>query len=42
MMLDSDNFLEGTGEHRRHIKIFQQEDISNKKVEYYVDQSFQL
>ncbi|MCK5176676.1 MAG: DUF1801 domain-containing protein [Candidatus Aenigmarchaeota archaeon] len=42
MMLDSDNFLEGTGKQRRHLKIFQQKDIENKKVEYYVRQSFKL
>ncbi len=41
-ILDPDNFLEGNGKNMRHLKIFQQKDISNKKVEYYVDQSFQL
>ncbi|MEA3488450.1 MAG: DUF1801 domain-containing protein [Euryarchaeota archaeon] len=37
-----DNFLEGSGKNRRHLKIFQQEDIENKKVEYYINQSFKL
>ncbi len=41
-MPDPDNFLEGSGKYRRHIKIFQQEDIKNKKVEYYIKQSFKL
>ena len=37
---DPENFLEGSGKNRRHLKIFQQEDVKNKKVEYYVSQSF--
>ena len=41
-MQDSDNLLEGSGKKRRHLKIFQQEDIKNKKVEYYVKQSYKL
>ena len=39
---DIDNFLEGSGTNRRHLKIFQKEDIENKKVEYYIKQSFTL
>ncbi len=39
---DSDNFLEGSGKLRRHLKIFKPEDIKKKKVAYYVKQSFQL
>ncbi len=39
---DADNFLEGSGKLRRHLKIYQQKDIKNKKVAYYVKQSFQL
>jgi hypothetical protein len=42
MMIDPDNFLEGIGKYRRHLKIFQREDIKNKKVEYYIKQSFKL
>ena len=38
-MQDPNNFLEGSGKNRRHLKIFQQEDIKNKKVEYYIKQS---
>lgn len=30
---DPDNFLEGGGKYRRHLKIFHYEDIINKKVE---------
>ncbi|MCK4251990.1 DUF1801 domain-containing protein [candidate division WOR-3 bacterium] len=41
-MQDPDNFLEGGGKYKRHLKIFQKEDIKNKKVEYYVKQSFKL
>ena len=40
MMLDPDHFLEGGGKYRRHLKIFEREDIEDKKVEYYVKQSF--
>ena len=39
---DPDNFLEGSGTRRRHLKIFQKEDIKNKKAEYYIKQSFTL
>ncbi len=39
---DADNFLEGSGKLRRHLKIYQQKDIKNNKVAYYVKQSFQL
>ena len=39
---DLDSFLEGSGTNRRHLKIFQKEDIENKKVEYYIKQSFTL
>ena len=41
-MQNPDNFLEGSGANRRHLKIFQQEDIKNKKAEYYIKQSFTL
>ena len=39
---DPENFLEGSGKFRRHLKIFQKEDIKNKKVEYYIKQCFKL
>ncbi len=35
-------FLKEAEKNRRHLKIFQQEDIKNKKVEYYIKQSFKL
>ncbi len=38
-MQDPNNFLGGSGKNRRHLKIFQQEDIKNKKAEYYIKQS---
>lgn len=37
-----DNFLEGGGTNRRHLKIFQKEDIKDKEVEYHIKQSFTL
>ena len=39
---DPDDFLEGSGKYRRHIKILQQEDIKNKKVEYYIKESYKI
>lgn len=42
LISDPNKYLEGNGKYRRHLKIFQQEDIMNKKVEYYVKQSFKL
>ena len=39
---DPDDFLEGSGKNRRHLKIFQQEDFKNQKVEYYIKQSYKL
>lgn len=41
-MLDPSKFLEGSGKHRRHLKIFSKSDIKDKKVKYYVKQSFKL
>ena len=41
-MPDPDNFLEGSGKYRRHLKIYKPEDIKNKKVEYYIQQSFKF
>ena len=41
-MQDPDNFLEGSGTRRRHLKIFRKEDIKKKKTEYYIRQSFTL
>ena len=42
MIPDPDNFLEGTGKYRRHLKIVQHGDIKNKQTEYYIKQSFKL
>ncbi len=41
-MQDPDNFLEGGGKYRRHLKIYLYEDIENRKAEYYIKQSFEL
>jgi len=41
-ILDPDNVLEGTGKYRRHIKVRNKKDIKNKKVAYFVKQSFEL
>ena len=42
MMSDPDKYLEGNGKHRRHLKIFNKNDIKNKKVQFYVSQAFKL
>jgi len=39
---DDDNFLEGNGKFRRHLKIFNKDDIINKKVAYYTKQRYEL
>jgi len=39
-MSDPDRLLEGTGKYRRHLKINKLDDIKNKKIEYYLRQSF--
>jgi hypothetical protein len=41
-MQDKNNFLEGSGKYRRHLKILQQEDVKNKNADYYIKQSFEL
>ena len=41
-MQDQNNFLEGSGKYRRHLKIFQQDDVNNKNAEYYIKQCFKL
>ncbi len=39
-MSDADDLLEGKGKLRRHLKIRTANDIKNKKVEYYLKQSY--
>ena len=39
---DPDDFFEGSGKYRRHIKILQLEDIKTKKVEYFIEESCKL
>ena len=34
--------LEGTGKYRRHLKIYNKEDIEKKKVKDYIQESFKL
>ncbi|MFC3187736.1 DUF1801 domain-containing protein [Shewanella intestini] len=36
---DKDSILEGKGKKRRHLKIYTDEDIALKKVEYFVSQA---
>lgn len=36
---DSDKFLEGGGKYRRHLKLRSLDDITTKKVAYFVDQA---
>ena len=40
LMSDPDKYLEGNGKFRRHIKFFNTKDIKNKKIAFYVSQSF--
>lgn len=39
---DSDKILEGGGKYRRHIRIFEERDIEEKKVVDFVEQYFKL
>lgn len=39
-MSDPDNFLEGKGKFRRHLKIREPNEIKDKKVKYYLSQLF--
>ena len=39
-MSDPDKYLEGGGKYRRHLKLKNFKDIKNKKVEFYLKQSF--
>ena len=39
---DSNNILEGSGKKMKHIKIFNMDDIKDKNVKYYIEESFQL
>jgi hypothetical protein len=39
---DSNNILEGSGKKMKHIKIFNIDDIKEKNVKYYIEESFQL
>ncbi len=41
-MEDADNFLEGIGKYRRHLKIFKKNEVKDKKVKYYVKQAVKL
>ncbi|MDC0948448.1 DUF1801 domain-containing protein [Gammaproteobacteria bacterium] len=37
--IDPNSILEGSGKKRRHMKIFNNDDITNKNVHYYVNQA---
>jgi len=39
---DDKKALEGSGKNMRHIKLFAMEDIEDKNVKYYIEQSFSL
>ena len=41
-MNDADNFLEGKGKFRRHLKLRNSDDITDKKVDYFVKQVSEL
>lgn len=37
--IDTDSILEGSGKKRRHLKIYQNSDIVQKNIEYFVNQA---
>lgn len=37
--IDNDSILEGGGKKRRHLKIYENDDIVQKNVEYFVSQA---
>lgn len=39
-MSDPDKYLEGSGKFRRHLKIYNENDLINKKVESFIHQAF--
>ncbi|MCD4740306.1 DUF1801 domain-containing protein, partial [archaeon] len=41
-MQDPNTLLEGNGKYRRHLKINKLDDITGKKVSYYIKQSFKV
>ena len=40
--IDNDSILEGSGKQRRHIKIFKDSDIGDKKCDYYISQAITI
>ena len=42
LLNDDDNYLEGKGKYRRHLKIHNKEEITRKKVEKFIKESFTL
>ena len=40
-MSDPENYLEGTGKYRRHLKLFNEKDLLNKNVDFFVTQMFE-
>jgi hypothetical protein len=42
LLEDKDKFLEGSGKYRRHLKIHNEEEVTEKKVERYIKESYQI
>ena len=42
LLNDPDNYLEGTGEQRRHLKIRGEKEIKTKLAENFIEQSYKL
>jgi hypothetical protein len=42
LLNDNDDYLEGKGKYRRHLKIHNEEEITIKKVEKFIKESFTL
>jgi len=42
LLKDTDKHLEGKGQYRRHLKLFNKKDIEIKKTKQYISQSFKI
>jgi len=42
LLKDPEQFLEGSGKFRRHLKLFNNQDVKTKKTEYFIKQSYKI
>ena len=42
LMKDPDGLLEGKGKYRRHLKLYSLDDVTKKKIAYYVEQAVKI